>query len=168
MADSFPVSDGDYNILSADSGNLVKVYRDNNSFRILKTNLPSVYGTISVTAQPYPSIYYAISLNAGSDPDRNGQLFPSSNPTITIYDTDILTINVIPDPGGTPYPLAITNNTSQPFEAVTVGSVSNNITGNGTIRWYPGAGNTGTFYYLYYFATSATFGGVITVEPTPT
>ena len=165
MVDFFAYSDGDHSLFSASSGTIVKVYKDNGDFKIIKTNKPNVYGTVALTATPYNPLYYEIDYIDGSDEDRAGALLPSANPTITIYDTDILRIDVSPDAVSAEYRMALYLNDQTTL--VTENSISNNITGNGTIRWYPGAGNTGTFYYLYYDSVSSPFGGQINVIATP-
>lgn len=163
MADNYPISDGDYIVFTAQSGTSVKIYKDGPSFKLLKTNYPPVSGIISLTAKPYPPLYYLVNQTEDSDPDRAGQLFPTTNPTITIYDTDILKISVLLSDASQSYPIVITTNTNLPLNPVRVGTILNNNTGSGIIRWYPGVGNTGVFHYLYANSVTTPFGGTINV-----
>jgi hypothetical protein len=172
MVDFYPTENETHKTPVANSGEVVKVFKKNGQFKITKTNLPSVAGIINLTATP-TTFGYNISYDSPSDPLRDqfqGSL-PTINPTLEIYDTDILKIKVNVNFANNPdlsRPMIFCTNTDYPYSGIEVGTLKNNIATSGEIVvWYPGVGNTGTYYYRWSETETNPIGGTITVVPTP-
>lgn len=171
MADFYSIENETYKTAVANSGEVVKVLKNGGQYKITKTNLPPVAGIINLTAVP-SNFYYTINYDSESDPlrdDFQGSL-PGFNPTLEIYDTDIISIKVNTNPaeGNLSRPMIFSTNTTYPYSGINVGTVKNNNATSGEIlKWYPGVGNTGTYYYRWSETDINTIGGTITVVPTP-
>ena len=91
--------------------------------------------------------------------DRVSNFVSSSDPTLTINDTDIIEFDVDADSPSKPF--AISTTSAGSIVAPTQHTLVNNSVDSGVVKWYPGAGNTGTFYYRA--TNDASFKGTINV-----
>lgn len=161
-----------------ESGTIVKIIKKN-GFKVIKTNKPTISATISVTALPGGSpgdctswtVDYIDSETTTDDSlDRSNTALPDLEPTIFIHDTDIISFSVLPKQfsnAGETFRLVLTADAStHPYVPLQVGSVVNNPEDSGVIKWNPGVGNTGNFFYRYQ-DNSAAIGGTINVTSTP-
>jgi hypothetical protein len=161
------------------TGAITKVIQKNGAFRVIKTNKPELSKTISLTALPGGSLgtvsqwtldYIDSETTTSNSLDRSGTPLPALNPTIYIHDTDIISLFVQPktfsNTGDTMSLILTADATSYPYTGVLSGSVVNNPEDSGVIKWNPGVGNTGNFFYRWN-DPSVSVGGTINVSPTP-
>ena len=181
MTDYFHPSPSGNTAYIRESGTIAKIIKKNGSFRVIKTNKPPINDTIALTAKPGGSpgsvtswtLSYDSSATTTDDSlDRSDTALPASNPTIHIHDTDLLSILVLPktfsNAGDTETLVLTADASSHPYELIAVGSVVNNPEDSGVIKWNPGVGNTGTFFYRWEGSSvSAAVGGTINVTSTP-
>lgn len=163
-----------------ESGTIVKIIKKNSKFKVIKTNKPTIGDTISLTATPVGSpnsvTQWSLSYNnsettTDDNLDRSDTSLPDTNATINIYDTDLLSILVLPKTfsnAGEVANLILTSNaSSHPYQSLSVGSVVNNPENSGVIKWNPGVGNTGTFFYRWKDSLGvSSAGGTINVTST--
>ena len=102
--------------------------------------------------------------------DRSGTPLPALNPIIHIHDTDIISLFVKPktfsNAGDVATLVFTADASSYPYSGIQSGSIVNNPEDSGVIKWNPGVGNTGNFFYRWNDSASAV-GGTINVTPTP-
>ena len=92
--------------------------------------------------------------------DKNNTHSAASDPTITMNDSDILAFTINADSPSKP--LSISTTETGTIVPPTNHTLLNNSIDSGVLKWYPGVGNTGTFFYR---ATNDTnFKGTITVS----
>lgn len=77
--------------------------------------------------------------------DRLSNFVSSADPTLNIKDTDILVFNINTDSPSKPFSLSTTSTST--VVPPTKHTLLNNNINSGVLKWYPGVGNTGTFYY---------------------
>jgi hypothetical protein len=163
----------------AQSGTSVKIIKRNGNFKLLKTNKPTISATIALTALPYGSkgqvsqwqiSYKNDDTTTNDNLDRVDTSLPNLNPNISIYDTDIISFEVvaksISDAGDRELLFLTDNDSVFPYSGIQVGTLLNNATNSGVIKWNPGVGNTGTYYYRWQNSSNA-IGGSINVILTP-
>lgn len=162
------------------SGTIIKVIKkNNNTFKVFKTNKPTISATISLTATPgggpgtvtsWTVDYIDSETTTNDSLDRSDTALPGLNSNIYIFDTDIVSFFVKPkisSNAGDTFPLFITPNAaSYPYSPVEVGSIENNGQTSGLLQWNPGVGNTGVFAYRWKDSSNAV-GGSIHVTSTP-
>ena len=96
--------------------------------------------------------------------DRASNFVSASDPTITIRDTDVLVFDVNVDAPSKPFSLSLTETGT--IVVPEKHTLLNNAIDSGLVKFYPGIGNTGTYYYR---ATNDTnFKGTINVTGNPT
>lgn len=150
-----------YNLLTTNSGINRYVRKVNDTtFQILNTSYKNIVISstlvFSVTTLPGGFLYLI------SGTDRTGTTYNGNyNPNLVIWDTDIIQFNITT----TNYPLFISSNWSIPLVAPLQDTLINNNIANGVIKWYPGANNTGTFYYIC--SLDLNLSGQIIVIPNP-
>ncbi len=92
--------------------------------------------------------------------DKTSSHTNAFDPNITMNDSDVLVLTV--DADAPSKPLSISTSSSGPIVAPSNHTLLNNSIDSGTIKWYPGVGNTGTFHYRC--ATDSNFGNSIFVQ----
>lgn len=162
-----------YTTYTAESGSIVSLYKKGtNDFRLLNNSPPIITSTIQFNMYLEFNGNFWIVNKINNQTDRAGGPNTIINPTLTIWDTDILVLHHInPGPGASD-PTAIltlsSTNTVQ-VEPPTQDTLLYNPASVGeTIQWYPGVGNTGTFYYSKDPIAVNYIGGQIIVIPNPT
>ncbi len=163
----------------AQSGTGVQIIKRNGNFKLLKTNKPTISATIALTALPFGSVgtvsswqmsYKNDETTTNDNLDRADTSLPATNPNISIYDTDIISFDVGAKTFtnlGARFTLFLTpDNSVFPYSGIQVGTLLNNVINSGIIKWNPGVGNTGTYYYRWQ-DSSAAIGGSINVISTP-
>ncbi len=169
-------------MLSGATGVLAEVIKKDGKFKVIKTNKPPLSATISLTAVPagtpagstrvqsWTLDYINAETTTSNSLDRSGTALPATDPTIYIHDTDIISLFVKPKTfsnTGDVFTLVLTADASSPpYTGIQSGSIVNNPEDSGVIKWNPGVGNTGNFFYRWNDGTSAV-GGTINVTPTP-
>tara|TARA_R100000005_G_C4999191_1_gene205892 strand:+ start:1800 stop:2360 length:561 start_codon:yes stop_codon:yes gene_type:complete len=166
-------------MLSGATGVLAEVIKKDGKFRVIKTNKPPLSATISLTAVPAGSKgvvtqwtldYIDAETTTSNSLDRSGTPLPALNPVIYIHDTDIISLFVKPktfsDAGDVATLVLTADASSYPYSGIQSGSIVNNPEDSGVIKWNPGVGNTGNFFYRWNGDASAV-GGTINVTPTP-
>ena len=116
-----------------------RIIRNNNKTNILNIQKPiidNIY-TFAVTQSAFSYVF------TGSD--RNGSKASESDPTININDSDILVLNIVANSPVKKLFISTSSTTGIPPKNHTL---LNNDIASGTLKWYPGIGNTGTFHYL--------------------
>lgn len=174
MTNYFPPEPDGNQIYTAESGTVVKVRKEGSNYKIAKLPKPTT-GIISLTATPNQQIGYEVyyeytdstRLRNDVESPSPSEILPSTNPSLEIYDTDILSIRVDLKDGNS-YPLTISTNSTYPLSGIAIGTLLNNGATSGEyIKWYPGVGVSGTFWYVFSDSPQFTMGGTITVIPTP-
>lgn len=161
-----------YGLFTAESGSLVSIQKkSNNDFRLIQMNYPTISNTIEFNIKINNSANFFIVSTVPDGIYRDPSYPNPYNPTITIWDTDIIKFNHILNtytPDLSNVILTIAANNSDPLEEITQHTVlNNNCSPDETLRWYPGINNTGTFYYLNNPISIFDVGGVINVIHNP-
>ena len=91
--------------------------------------------------------------------DRTTSYTSASDPTLTIKDTDILVFDVNVDSPSKPFNISLTETGT--IVVPEKHTLINNSIDSGLVKFYPGVGNTGTYYYRA--SNDANFKGVINV-----
>ena len=125
-----------YGTTTAPTGRMVRNNDKSNLLNIQKPKIDNTY-TFTVGQSAFSYVF------TGSD--RNGSKSSESDPTININDTDVLVLNIV---ANSPVKKLFISTSSTTGIAPKNHTLLNNDIASGTLKWYPGAGNTGTFHYL--------------------
>jgi hypothetical protein len=96
--------------------------------------------------------------------DRSTTYSSASDPTLTIRDTDVLVFDVDTDSPSKLFNISLTETGT--IAVPTKHTLLNNNVDSGVVKFYPGVGNTGTYYYRA--SNDSNFKGVINVTGNPT